>query len=101
MSMTVQAMATARRNVVERIARFLNDLERDRREPSHWEGDQGRHALAALERQNYPAGEDAMMRAERPDIFRSSTFANPRSAAVGSADAGQPAREPCPPASRG
>jgi len=80
MSMTVLAMATARRNVVERIARFLDDLERDGREPGHWQGDQVRHALAALERGNYPAGEDAMMRAERPDLFRSSVLANRRAA---------------------
>jgi hypothetical protein len=78
MSMTVLAMATARRNVVERIARFLDDLERDGREPGHWQGDQVRHALAALERGNYSAGEDAMMRAERPDLFRSAILANRR-----------------------
>jgi hypothetical protein len=78
MSMTVLAMATARRNVVERITRFLDDLERDGREPGHWQGDQVRHALAALERGNYPAGEDAMMRAERPDLFRSAILANRR-----------------------
>ena len=78
MSMTVQAMATARRNVAERIARFLDDVERDGRELSHWEGDHVRYALAALERRYYPAGEDAMMRAERPDLFRSSNLANRR-----------------------
>ena len=78
MSMAVLAMATARRNVVERIARFLDDLKRDGREPGHWQGDQVRHALAALERGNYPAGEDAMMRAERPDLLRSAILANRR-----------------------
>ena len=34
--------------------------------------------LAALERRYYPAGEDAMMRADRPDLFRSSNLANRR-----------------------
>ena len=77
MSMTVPAMATARRNVVERIARFLDDLERDGREPRHWQGSQVRAALSALERGNYPAGEDAMMRAERP------AFSGPRSLQTG------------------
>ena len=77
MSMTVQEVATARGNAVERIARLLDDLERDGRKPSHWEGDHVRYALAAVERRNYPAGEDAMMRAERPDA-RSSILANRR-----------------------
>jgi len=78
MSMTVQEVATARGNAVERIARLLDDLERDGRKPSHWEGDHVRYALAAVERRNYPAGEDAMMRAERPDLCRSSILANRR-----------------------
>ena len=65
MTLKPVARATARRNVAERIDRFLNDLLGARRLPNRRELFWLRDALANLEAGQYPAGEDAMDKAER------------------------------------
>jgi hypothetical protein len=67
--MTLKAITTARRNLAQRIARFLGQLDRDTRAPTVWECWCLENALVLLESASYPAGEDAMMRAEKPDVF--------------------------------
>ncbi len=56
---------TARRNVAERIDRFLNRLQSARRQPNRRELFWLREALMKLQEGQYPAGEDAMDKAER------------------------------------
>jgi hypothetical protein len=65
MTLSPTARATARRNVAERIDRFLNVLARAQRLPNRRELFWLRHALANLQEGQYPAGEDAMDKAER------------------------------------
>jgi hypothetical protein len=60
MTLNPTARATARRNVADRIDRFLNILQRARRLPNRRELFWLRHALANLQEGQYPAGEDAM-----------------------------------------
>jgi hypothetical protein len=55
----------ARRNVAERIDRFLNGLQGIRRLPNRRELFWLREALVNLQEGQYPAGEDAMDKAER------------------------------------
>jgi len=63
--MNPTAQATARRNVAERFDRFLTVLQRARRLPNRRELFWLRHALASLQEAQYPAGEDALDKAER------------------------------------
>lgn len=65
MTLNPTARATARRNVAERFDRFLNILQRARRQPNRRELFWLRHALVNLQEAEYPAGEDAMDKAER------------------------------------
>jgi hypothetical protein len=65
MTLNPTARATARRNVADRFDRFLNVLQRARRLPNRRELFWLRHALASLDEADYPAGEDAMDKAER------------------------------------
>jgi hypothetical protein len=67
--MTLKAMATARRNLAQRIGRFLDGLDREKRAPTVWECSCLDDALLLLESESYPAGEAAMMRAEKSDVF--------------------------------
>jgi len=62
MTVSPAAVATARRNVVQRIERFLNGLERARRPPNRRELYHLREALQKLEAGQYPEGEDAMLK---------------------------------------
>lgn len=71
MSMSPAALATGRRNIVQRIARFIEALERAPREPDPWEGEHVQRALVALDELDYPRGEQAMMWAEWPPERRS------------------------------
>ena len=64
MTQTTTALATARRNVVQRITRFIEALEQAPREPDTWECEHVQRALAALEELHFPRGEQAMMWAE-------------------------------------
>jgi len=63
MTLNPTARATARHNVVGRFD--LNGLERARRPPNRRELFWLRHALGSLDEADYPAGEDAMDKAER------------------------------------
>lgn len=63
-SLSPIALATARRNVTQRITRFIEALEQALREPDTWESEYVRRALAALDELDFPRGEDAMMWAE-------------------------------------
>ena len=65
MTLNPAARATARRNVAERVDRFLNGLQRARRQPNRRELFWLRHALVNLQEGQCPAGEDAMDKAER------------------------------------
>ena len=65
MTLNPTARATARRNVADRIDRFLNVLQQARRLPNRRELFWLRDALVNLEAGQYPAGEDAMDKAER------------------------------------
>jgi len=65
MTLSPTALASARRNVAERIDRFLNRLQGARRLPNRRELFWLRAALAHLEEGSYPAGEEAMDKAER------------------------------------
>jgi hypothetical protein len=65
MTLNPTARATARRNVAERIDRFLNGLEGARRLPNRRELFWLRETLGNLQEGQYPAGEEAMDKAER------------------------------------
>ena len=65
MTLNPVARATARRNVADRIDRFLGGLQGARRQPNPRELFWLRDALMNLQEGQYPAGEDAMDRAER------------------------------------
>ena len=65
MTLNPTARASARRNVAERVGRFLNALQRARRQPNRRELFWLRHALVNLQDAAYPAGEEAMDKAER------------------------------------
>ena len=65
MTLNPTAHASARRNVADRVDRFLNVLDRARRQPNRRELFWLRHALVNLRGAEYPAGEDAMDKAER------------------------------------
>jgi hypothetical protein len=64
MSLSPAALATARPNIVRRIARFIEALEQVPREPDPWECDHVQRALAAPDELDFPCGEQAMMWAE-------------------------------------
>jgi hypothetical protein len=60
-SLSPTALATARRNVTQRIARFIEALEQAPREPDPWECEHVMRALVALDELDFPRGEQAMM----------------------------------------
>jgi hypothetical protein len=65
MTLNPTARATARRNVADRIDRFLKGLERTGRQPNRRELFWLHKALANLQEGQYPGGEEAMDKAER------------------------------------
>jgi hypothetical protein len=65
MTLNSAAVATARRNAAQRIERFLARLERDGRLPNRRDRLYLREALEQLAAGQYPAAEDAMLKAER------------------------------------
>jgi hypothetical protein len=65
MSMNPRAIATARRNLAQRIARFIDAVEKEGREPNRVEGDYALSALGHLAVDQWPDGELAMLKAER------------------------------------
>jgi hypothetical protein len=74
------AIATARRNVAQRIERFLNGLDRAGRPPNRRELYYLRKALQKLGAGLFPEGEDAMLKAERieaiPDTAATAIMTN-------------------------
>jgi len=64
MTLNPTARATARRNVADRIDRFLNGLQSARCLPNPRELFWLREALVNLQEARYPEGEDAMDKAE-------------------------------------
>lgn len=69
MTLTVKAVATARRNLAQRIQRFLDALDREKRGLTAWEADQLATALRYLGSGAYREGEEAMLRTERAEAF--------------------------------
>ena len=69
MALSPTAVVAARRNVAQRIERFLAGLDRAHRPPNRRELYYLRQALHKLEAGQYPEGEDAMMRAEGPNAI--------------------------------
>jgi hypothetical protein len=69
MSGSQAATRTARRNLTHRIERFLDGLDCEGRAPTLWETWCLEEALLLLESMNYAGGEQAMMQAEKADIF--------------------------------
>ena len=67
--MSPKAVATARRNLAQRIGRTITNLEMDAREPTPWEAHYTVIALQLLEAERYADGEWIVLHAERPDIF--------------------------------
>jgi hypothetical protein len=65
MTFSPAAIATPRRNVAQRIERFLNGLERAGRPPNRRELYHLGEAFRKLEESQYPEAEDAMLKAER------------------------------------
>lgn len=71
MSLSPAALATRRRNIVQRIGRFIEALEQAPREPDLWECAHVQRALVAPDELDFPRGEQAMMSAEWPPERRS------------------------------
>jgi hypothetical protein len=65
MTVSPAAVATAHRNVVQRIERLLKVVERAHRPPSRREIFHVRDALELMKVGRYPEAEEAMLRAER------------------------------------
>ena len=65
MALSPAAVAAARRNVVQRIERLLNVVERAHRPPSRREIFYVHDALKLMKVGQYPEAEEAMLRAER------------------------------------
>ena len=59
------ASASGRDAIARRLTRFLAGLERARRQPNRREAYHLRDALQRMAAQEYPEGEDAVLRAER------------------------------------
>jgi hypothetical protein len=65
MTLDPAELSAARRNVAKRVDRFLAGLDRARRLPNRRELFWLREALANLQEGQFPAGEDAVHKAER------------------------------------
>ncbi len=62
--------AAARRDLAQRIERFLDALDREGRGPDLWEGEYVMQALAWLDERDFARGERAIIRAECPAEHR-------------------------------
>lgn len=69
MTIDSTAIATARRNLAQRIGKLITKLERETREPTPWEAHFGMVALQHLEFERYPVGEEEIFRAAAEHIF--------------------------------
>jgi hypothetical protein len=68
MTLSTTAVATARRNLAQRIGRVIKGMEAEGRDPTPWEAHYMVIALQLLEAERYPDGEWTMLHAERQDI---------------------------------
>jgi len=57
---------SARRDLIQRIEAFIQNLEKCRREPTSWECEHALRALRALEERDFARGEQVIMWAEWP-----------------------------------
>lgn len=69
MTLSATAVATARRNLAQRIGRVINKIEQEGRAPTAWEARYTAIALGHLEHERHPDGEWMALHAEREDIF--------------------------------
>ena len=69
MTYPVQAMAAARRNLIQRTDSFLRATVRGERRPTAWQIAQAQKAIEQLGRRQYAEGERTMSQAERPDLY--------------------------------
>lgn len=75
MGVTPSDHATARRNLAQRIDRFLNETGAPAvLDPSGYQAAQVRTAIALLDEERFADGERAMMYAERANAFRPADF---------------------------
>lgn len=65
--LTLKAQQTARRNLAQRVERFLDGAAD--RPLTQWETDLLCRVLALLKTGHYRVGEDVMMQVERPDLY--------------------------------
>ena len=69
MTLSPTAIATARRNLAQRMERYLEAAERDGKSLGPWETDLLCRVVALLETGGYRMGEDVMLYVERPDLY--------------------------------
>lgn len=69
MTLNPVAIATARRNLAQRIDRLITKIEQEGREPTAWEAHYTSIALDQFELDHLGDGEWTMLHAERQDIF--------------------------------
>lgn len=77
MTIDAKGLATARRNLAQRIERLLANLNKEAREPTPWEAHYAVIAMEHLEFERYPDGEWIALHAEREDIFNTSVSPKP------------------------
>ncbi len=71
MAITPSATAASRRNLVQRIERFLGAVDWEARSLDTWETDLIRRAIAKLQASDFVTGEYVMIKVERRDLYRS------------------------------
>lgn len=69
MEMTMKAAETARRNLSQRMERFLVTVESDGKPLGPWETDLLCSVLAHLTNGQFRIGEDVMLQVERADLY--------------------------------
>lgn len=69
MTLSTTAVATARRNLAQRIERLIKAMETAGREPTPWEAHYTVIALQHFESERYPDGEWIALHAEAEHIF--------------------------------
>lgn len=68
-------IATARRNLVQRIDNLLRRVAAGTLEPTAWQIDQVQRAIEQLEEERFAEGERTMSEAERPDLYQPAGYA--------------------------
>ena len=72
-----KAVATARRNLLQRIEKLIVLIEKDGREPTPWEAHYTSLALDDLEEQRFAQGETTMAMAAEEKIFNTPVSPRP------------------------